>query len=161
MPATDIYFSQGPMDVLDHSCSKMGFGGKMCIDGTTKWEEEKDDSYIPIPGAIDFPSGELPIQFPEIISVNAKLLAKDIPVMLIAVRKNRRHHVNELHSALCKAIPQMKAIKMVLYVEHTVDPQDLTTALWRFCNNIDPKRDHILYKGNRSTDPDHSFLYGI
>ncbi|RYZ32812.1 MAG: menaquinone biosynthesis decarboxylase, partial [Sphingobacteriales bacterium] len=30
-PATDIYFSQGPMDVLDHSCSKLGFGGKMCI----------------------------------------------------------------------------------------------------------------------------------
>src|SRR5665811_1447434 len=25
-PATDIYFSQGPMDVLDHSCSKLGFG---------------------------------------------------------------------------------------------------------------------------------------
>ncbi|MGZ8509428.1 MAG: menaquinone biosynthesis decarboxylase, partial [Chitinophagaceae bacterium] len=36
-PATDIYFSQGPMDVLDHSCSKMGFGGKMCIDGTKKF----------------------------------------------------------------------------------------------------------------------------
>jgi 4-hydroxy-3-polyprenylbenzoate decarboxylase len=27
-PATDINFSQGPMDVLDHSCSKMGFGWK-------------------------------------------------------------------------------------------------------------------------------------
>jgi 4-hydroxy-3-polyprenylbenzoate decarboxylase len=26
-PASDIYFSQGPMDVLDHSCSKLGFGG--------------------------------------------------------------------------------------------------------------------------------------
>ena len=44
-PATDIYFSQGPMDVLDHSCSKLGFGGKMCIDGTMKHEEEVDGSY--------------------------------------------------------------------------------------------------------------------
>src|SRR4026209_2279530 len=44
-PATDIYFSQGPMDVLDHSCTKLGFGGKMCIDGTAKFEEEKDESY--------------------------------------------------------------------------------------------------------------------
>jgi 4-hydroxy-3-polyprenylbenzoate decarboxylase len=35
-------FSQGPMDVLDHSCSKLGFGGKMCIDGTAKMEEETD-----------------------------------------------------------------------------------------------------------------------
>src|SRR3984957_3530475 len=39
-PVTDIYFSQGPMDVLDHSCSKLGFGGKMCIDGTKKFDEE-------------------------------------------------------------------------------------------------------------------------
>src|SRR5215212_5640949 len=44
-PATDVYFSQGPMDVLDHSCSKLGFGGKMCIDGTKKFEEEKDEDY--------------------------------------------------------------------------------------------------------------------
>jgi 4-hydroxy-3-polyprenylbenzoate decarboxylase len=44
-PATDIYFSQGPMDVLDHSCSKMGFGGKMCIDGTGKYEEESDEDF--------------------------------------------------------------------------------------------------------------------
>src|SRR6185369_14762194 len=44
-PATDIYFSQGPMDVLDHSCSKLGFGGKMCIDGTKKFEEEREESY--------------------------------------------------------------------------------------------------------------------
>lgn len=33
---------------------------------------------------------------------------------------------------------------MILYVEHTVDANDLTTALWRFCNNLDPKRDHVL-----------------
>ncbi len=44
-PATDIYFSQGPMDVLDHSCSKLGFGGKMCIDGTKKFEEERDERF--------------------------------------------------------------------------------------------------------------------
>jgi 4-hydroxy-3-polyprenylbenzoate decarboxylase len=35
---------------------------------------------------------------------------------------------------------------MILYVEHTVDPNDLPTALWRFCNNLDPKRDHHLIK---------------
>jgi 4-hydroxy-3-polyprenylbenzoate decarboxylase len=35
---------------------------------------------------------------------------------------------------------------MILYVEHTVDPLDLPTALWRFCNNLDPKRDQHLYR---------------
>ncbi len=41
---------------------------------------------------------------------------------------------------------------MILYVEHTVDANDLPTALWRFCNNLDPKRDHILYKAQRTKD---------
>src|SRR5207244_810044 len=41
---------------------------------------------------------------------------------------------------------ELNGIKMILYVEHTVDANDLTTALWRFCNNLDPKRDHILYR---------------
>ncbi len=40
----------------------------------------------------------------------------------------------------------MEGVKMILYVEHTVDANDLTTALWRFCNNLDPKRDSILSK---------------
>ena len=33
---------------------------------------------------------------------------------------------------------------MILYVEHTVDANDLPTALWRLCNNLDPKRDYHL-----------------
>src|SRR5207237_9200170 len=31
--ATDIYFSQGQMDVLDISCSKLVLGGKWCFEG--------------------------------------------------------------------------------------------------------------------------------
>ena len=33
---------------------------------------------------------------------------------------------------------------MILYVEHTVDVSDLASALWRFCNNLDPKRDSFV-----------------
>ena len=32
---------------------------------------------------------------------------------------------------------------MVLYVEHTVNAEDIADVLWRFCNNLDPKRDHF------------------
>jgi 4-hydroxy-3-polyprenylbenzoate decarboxylase len=41
-------------------------------------------------------------------------------------------------------LKEMEGVKMVLYVEHTVDAHDLPVALWRFCNNLDPKRDAIL-----------------
>ena len=32
---------------------------------------------------------------------------------------------------------------MILYVEHTVNAADIADVLWRFCNNMDPKRDHF------------------
>jgi 4-hydroxy-3-polyprenylbenzoate decarboxylase len=32
---------------------------------------------------------------------------------------------------------------MILYVEHTVSADDIADVLWRFCNNLDPKRDHF------------------
>src|SRR5436190_20388024 len=37
----DIFFTQGPVDVLDHSCSVMSFGGKIGIDATRKLPEER------------------------------------------------------------------------------------------------------------------------
>lgn len=148
-PATDIYFSTGPMDVLDHSCSKMGFGGKMCIDGTAKSEEEIDDNFEP--GTINQDPKIIEIdlrkKFPELKKVNASLLSKEIPCLIVSIEKNRVDHIKEMHEKVC-ALPEMKGIKMILYVEHTVDADDLTTALWRLCNNLDPKRDFYLYKNS-------------
>ncbi len=148
-PATDIFFSTGPMDVLDHSCSKLGFGGKMCIDGTFKTEEEKDDAYIELPFTKEAKAIEdtLKAGFPELAAVNASLLRHDIPCLVIAIQKNRLGHIASLHPQIA-ANPVTQGIKMILYVEHTVDPHDLPVALWRFCNNLDPKRDFHLYKEN-------------
>jgi 4-hydroxy-3-polyprenylbenzoate decarboxylase len=154
-PATDIYFSQGPMDVLDHSCSKLGFGGKMCIDGTKKFEEETEDNWL-----WTVNSGRIAqaIQsaFPEVHSVNSRLLEKEIPVLLVSVQKNRRGHLRELHEHICD-MAEMESVKMVLYVEHTVDAHDLAVTLWRFCNNLDPKRDYTLVQRPSKTNPSKNF----
>ena len=150
-PATDIYFSQGPMDVLDHSCSKLGFGGKMCLDGTAKFDEEKDERYEFRLQGSQFDQSKLKNKFAEVRDVNSSLLEKQIPCLILSVEKNRKGHIKELHQQICE-LDDLKGIKMVLYVEHTVDPNDLPTALWRFCNNLDPKRDHILFKGAGTRD---------
>lgn len=144
-PATDIYFSQGPMDVLDHSCSKLGFGGKMCIDGTWKFEEEKDESYELRIMNYELLPQKLMQQFSEIKYINTSLLVKSIPVLIISVQKNRKGHVCELHRQIC-GLKETEGVKLILYVEHTVNANDLPVALWRFCNNLDPKRDYILCK---------------
>jgi 4-hydroxy-3-polyprenylbenzoate decarboxylase len=145
-PATDIYFSQGPTDILDHSCSKLGFGGKMCIDGTYKFPEEADDSFeLKINGENSVIASILKEKFSEIHTVNSSLLAKQIPCLIIAVKKTRKGHIKELHEQICE-VRGTEGIKMILYVEHTVDANDLPTALWRFCNNLDPKRDYFICK---------------
>lgn len=147
-PATDIYFSQGPMDVLDHSCSKLGFGGKMCIDGTKKWEEEMTEPLVPFTLLKDFSVNKIKTAFPEVKDVNASLASgMQLPVLFIAVAKERIGHVKQLHRAIA-ALPELAGIKMILYVEHTVDVQDIADTLWRFCNNLDPKRDHFYGGSN-------------
>lgn len=158
-PVTDVVFSSGPMDVLDHSCSKMGFGGKMCIDGTTKFPEEIEDGFsevMPTFPAQDI-AAAITLAFSEVKAVNASLTEQQIPCLLVAVKKDRPGHIRSLHNAISQ-LPAVKGIKMILYVEHTVDPQDLPTALWRFCNNLDPKRDQQLY---RSEDNPASGCLGL
>lgn len=142
-PAADIYFSTGPMDVLDHSCSKLGFGGKMCIDGTTKFEEEINDLAPGHSTSFNFSPAQVMEAYPEIKAINVSLLSKTISCLIISVQKNRPGHIAELHRQVSE-MPGSAGIKMILYVEHTVDPNDLATALWRFCNNLDPKRDAHL-----------------
>lgn len=139
-PATDIYFSTGPMDVLDHSCSKLGFGGKMCIDGTAKLEEESDEGYSYQPENAGALQSTLAEKFPEITAANFDLVKDNIPCLVVSVEKNRPGHIRELHHQLC-SIPGAASLKMILYVEHTVDAKDLPVALWRLCNNLDPRRD--------------------
>ena len=157
-PATDVYFSQGPMDVLDHSCSKLGFGGKMCIDGTAKAEEESNPEQYQLaqPTTNRLTAQMMLDRWPEITTINLSLLSQQIPCLILAVKKDRPDHVRELHEAIC-GLEEMEGIKMILYVEHTVDPGDLPVALWRFCNNLDPRRDQTLVVKKSSIDASKQF----
>lgn len=144
--AADIFFTTGPMDVLDHSCSKLGFGGKMCIDGTRQFEEEVDERYIMPETAAEIKENDIVAAFPEVIRANVLSGTLNIPCIIISVQKNRNGHIKELHKSICEAIPGIEQVKMILYVEQTVNPFNLGAALWRLCNNLDPKRDHVLYE---------------
>jgi len=154
-PATDISFSQGPMDVLDHSCSKLGFGGKMCIDGTFKYDEEKDEQYY-WSEANDQLATRIIELFPEVKAVNDALVNMDIPVLIVSVEKSRKGHIKDLHHEIA-GLTEAESVKMILYVEHTVDANDLPIALWRFCNNLDPRRDQVLVERASSTVADKMF----
>jgi 4-hydroxy-3-polyprenylbenzoate decarboxylase len=97
-----------------------------------------------------FNAAALQKQYPEIASLNDKLAREwEIPVLFVAMDKQRKGHVEELHAALCKE-QGLQGIKMILYVEHTVDANDIADVLWRFCNNLDPRRDHFYGGADKS-----------
>ncbi|MEY4877172.1 MAG: hypothetical protein RL708_2321 [Bacteroidota bacterium] len=147
-PASDVYFSQGPMDVLDHSCSKMGFGGKMCIDGTFKFEEEKTNEKIA--GFELLVAGEIQKKilqnFSEINNCNLSLLNENISVAIFSVTKNRINHIKELSEKIC-ALDEMKSIKTIIFVDANIDISFIADVLWRACNNADARRDMFLISG--------------
>jgi len=155
--ATDVSLTTGPMDVLDHSCSKMGFGGKMCIDGTRKFDEETDDRYAGLQTGVTVSKTDFVHFFPEVVDINVLSVSYHIPCLMISVKKNRKRHIEELHRHICDTIPGIESIKMILYVEHSVDPHKLSVALWRFCNNLDPKRDSILVERVSAHQPGKIF----
>ena len=150
-PTTDVYFLQGPADVLDHSCSKTGFGGKMCIDGSIKTDEEQMTPRVPYKApAGGFPVNDIRAAMPQIISVGTRAAVDfGIPVLMVSVDKKSAADVRDIHDRLC-ARPEMAGIKMILYIEQLVDADHIADALWRFCNNLDPKRDHFFDGGTKN-----------
>lgn len=154
-PFSDFTFSQGPTDVLDHSCSRMAFGGKMGLDATKKLPEEIQsvENYLPLSiSGID--KSQILSAFPEIKAINDSLLSSGISMVFIAVEKNKRNHVRDLSSQIFQN-PNFKQIKVVIFLEHTLEVDDIADAVWRFANNVDPRRDHFVYKDESGNGVNH------
>jgi 4-hydroxy-3-polyprenylbenzoate decarboxylase len=149
-PRNDVYFSQGPMDVLDHSCSKLGFGGKMCLDGTHKLNEEEENTTHTKEFTLspNFNATAIANSIPQITGINYVLAEKyTIPVLFVSCKKTEGGDVARIHQQLCHR-NELRGFKMILYVEHTVNIENIADVLWRFCNNLDPKRDHFYASDN-------------
>jgi 4-hydroxy-3-polyprenylbenzoate decarboxylase len=148
-PSTDFIFSQGPSDVLDHSCSTMAFGGKMGIDATKKLPEEKGTgTHIEMQWNEDL-KARLMRLFPEVVAVNDSLTVHFISIVFIAIAKNRPGHVRELAEKIF-LLDELAGIKVLIFLEPNFDISDIADAVWRFSNNIDPRRDHFVYRDSRN-----------
>jgi 4-hydroxy-3-polyprenylbenzoate decarboxylase len=78
--------------------------------------------------------------------VNTQLLQQAIPCLIVSVAKNRKGQLRELHRNLAAKLVFICDVKLILYIDDLIDPTNLPVALWRFCNNLDPKRDNILFE---------------
>lgn len=144
-PAEDLMFSRGPMDVLDHSCSRFAFGGKLAVDATRKWAEERQGPalpYRPMPLSDD-EKRRLLQQWPEVTGINDALLAGGIGVLLLAVKKNRPGQIREMAQSIQADHPLARA-RFIIVVDSVVDISDPAMVVWRWSNNYDPVRDTTI-----------------
>jgi len=142
---TDIVFSQGPIDVLDHSCSQMGFGGKLGIDGTRKLPAEQLLPPLPYPPAEkdSLTVEALQEAFPELMEVNLRLIERGIPVWIGRFRKSLPRHGLVVGRRLAQH-PAFAGVKVIVLLDGEMPIQDLGDVFWRFANNTDMRRDSQL-----------------
>lgn len=160
----DMLLAQGPMDVLDHACSKFAFGGKLSIDATLKYEEEVNHTAIS-----DFALAkqqwntatviEIKNNFPEVIAINFELVHQDIAVIIVAIKKSKKGHIKAATKSLF-ALSVCKHIKAILFVEEVVDTTRLKDCVWRLSNNYDPKRDTYFIDAESDDEVNHVALDG-
>lgn len=157
--STDIFFSSGPMDVLDHSSSKFAYGSKMGIDATAKFSEEmgKSLSEIRLPGSWEFEN--LPQKFAEIQSVNGSLMDRGIPILIVAVKKDPDFRIYNLAEELLQ-VEAIRKVKFLIVVDKGLPLDDLDAVIWYVLGNIDPKRDCKIIEAKDIAEVNHMFVDG-
>jgi 4-hydroxy-3-polyprenylbenzoate decarboxylase len=139
---TDLLFSNGPLDVLDHSSDNFSFGGKAGIDATIKMEEEMAgrDSAMSVPVFPDVAFSTIE----NVTGYNSSLLSGNSPVLIISADRSKDPGVIEKIRAHFKINDPIGNIKLIIVVDHTVDAGDLFMVAWQLLGNTDPRRDHIF-----------------
>jgi len=148
-PDFDYVVSQGPLDVLDHACDQMAFGGKLGLDATVKWKEEPSPIRdLPLPS---IPEKAILEAYPEIKAINRRLIEEHgIRILLLTIEKSRFGHVQEVAKALFNRFP-LSGLKVMVFFDPQVDIFDYGDAFWIFSSHTDVKRD-FLYLPPKTKD---------
>jgi len=134
-PNEDVLISKGPLDVLDHAGIRFAYGGKLGIDGTTKSPSEQIN--YPLPSVN---SGAVLTKFPQLKSLNDNLLNIGISLLICSIHKEGKGDVWRITEQLIQQ-KIIEGVKLLVFVEEVIDPKDLSTVVWKVCNNMDPLRD--------------------
>lgn len=159
-PLRDIVFSQGPMDVLDHSSSRFAYGSKLGIDVTTKFAEEQEGSekLVELNVDIDFCSKYL-AELPGVISFNLSLVNMGISAAILGIIKSDDTTLNDITDKIM-LIKELAAVKLFVFVDPELNIRDLEAVCWYVSGNIDPRRDCRIVKSVHADDAAHFVMDG-
>lgn len=129
----DVVYSKGPLDVLDHTASVMGYGGKMAIDATVKLTDEGVSEVADVSVPFEW---ELPPQ------VKMLKVLRDWTA-IFAVAERGEADFKEIARNLFKYNP-VQGIKFLVLFDALGDVPDL---IWLMGNNTDAVRDTAIVEG--------------
>jgi 4-hydroxy-3-polyprenylbenzoate decarboxylase len=145
-PERDLLFMTGPLDVLDHSASKFTYGSKLGIDATNKLEEEKSEDETQFNRDIKINTQAIIKDFKDIIELNEYSNG----ILICSVKKESKSMLTNLSHELSKQ-KELGNIKMCIFVDDTVDVNDLNMITWIGSGNIDPKRDSLIINSSKES----------
>jgi len=146
----DLFFSEGILDVLNHASDNMLYGSKLGVDLTEKVKGEPGfGETIPevsnnshIPSEDDVKSHFSEVKDCRFFDFNAKR-----SVMVAALNKTRPNQAKEFIEAFFNE-SNFSGVNILIVVEGHVEVENYSLVMWKFFNNLDPKRD-FYFNGNR------------
>jgi len=135
-PAKDLFFAEGPLDVLDHAAQTFAFGGKLGFDATGEKLQIPFSTENEILGVL----ASFRNTHPEIINVNSKLPGEGIPIIIMSFKKTRKGQARELAKDILGTFKE-EYIPLWILVSDNVQVNDLYLVSWIVGNHIDPGRD--------------------
>ncbi|MAX16925.1 MAG: menaquinone biosynthesis decarboxylase [Nitrospina sp.] len=145
---TDLFFSEGILDVLNHASDQVLYGSKLGIDLTSKIEGEpgygKD-----VPPLIETKRLPRPEEITKIFQEikTCQIRELQVPVLLVALDKQTKNQGSKFIDAFF-ANSEFSAIEILIVLESHVDLTNISIVMWKLFNNLDPKRD-LYFKNNR------------
>jgi 4-hydroxy-3-polyprenylbenzoate decarboxylase len=135
----DLFFTSGPLDVLDHSSDTFAFGGKLGIDATIKLEAELSGRSLNSTSLSKGFTGNLR---KNIMKENSNInILNDLPIVITGLCQSEDPIASEKSRKYFRKNKIKDLFRLVLTVDHTVDVNDLYLVTWQILGNSDPRRD--------------------
>ncbi len=139
---SDLIFTSGPLDVLDHSADKFSFGGKLGIDSTIKNNEEVSNSKSGSSDEFSKPEQSSLNHWKQIFNAECNVnLLSNLKIIIAGLNQSEDPMAVEKSISRLTDDNLKDTLRLILAVDHTVDLNNIYTITWQILGNSDPQRD--------------------
>lgn len=175
----DLFFSEGILDVLDHSAPKALFGSKLGIDATGEERPGPQPNGLP-PVAQQklcqkntmlqvcntesdreslkskLPSDKEILKFAKELSSDVRDISVPVRnvkslILFVSLKKTIPHAAKKMAN-LIFSDSRLAEFKIIMVFDADVDVKNISDSVWKFFNNVDPKRDFHFINGKLAID---------